>query len=95
MVACSEMAIASNIGVVFGKLDNHMPLHAKVFGEEQGRYLVTSKDQEKLSLAANNVGVPLEVIGITGGDTIEIAGESISLSELQKIHESWLPNFMN
>ena len=95
LVACTEMALASNIGIIFSRLDDRIPLHAKVFGEEQGRYIVTCKDQQGLLLAAKKVGITLEVIGITGGDAIEIEGEKVKLSELRVIHESWLPNYMN
>ena len=82
-------------GIILSRLDDSIPLHAKVFGEEQGRYIVTCKDQQGLLLAAKDAGIKIEVIGITGGDAIEIEGEKIELSELREIHESWLPNYMN
>ena len=95
LVACCEMALASNIGIVFSNFDSSIPVHAKVFGEEQGRYIVTCNDKDKLILAAKQADITLEVIGITGGSSIKIEGEEIELSELRVIHESWLPNYMN
>ena len=95
LVACCEMALASNMGIVFSNFDSSIPVHAKVFGEEQGRYIVTCSNKDKLLLAAKQADITLEVIGITGGSAIKIEGEEIELSELRVIHESWLPNYMN
>lgn len=95
LVAVSEMALTNGIGIVFTPLDNSLPAHAWAFGEEQGRFLVTTRDSERFLLAVMTAGLSLESIGQTGGDIIEIAGESISLFELREIHESWLPEFMD
>ncbi len=95
LVACAEMALASMIGIVFADLDNRTPAHAYLFGEEQGRYLVTCKDPGSFLLSLKEVGVPVKIIGQTGGNTIDIGGESISLLELKEVHESWFPNLMS
>ena len=95
LVAVSEMALVSNIGIVFTDLNNFLPAHAWAFGEEQGRYLVTSRDPKSLLPAVVAAGSSAEVIGQTGGETIEIYGESLPLSDLRKTHEGWLPDFMN
>ena len=95
LVACCEMALASNMGIVFSNFDSSIPVHAKLFGEEQGRYIVTCNNKDKLLHAAKQADITLEVIGITGGSAIKIEGEEIELSELRVIHESWLPNYMN
>jgi hypothetical protein len=45
--------------------------------------------------AARSAGIPLSVIGKTGGQALTIGSEPpISLEELQTIHESWLPQYM-
>ena len=95
LIACAEMALASMIGIVFADLDNSTPAHAYLFGEEQGRYLVTCKDPGSFLLSLKEVGVPVKIIGQTGGNTIDIGGESISLLELKEVHESWFPNLMS
>ena len=94
LVAVSEMALTAGVGIVFIDLDDKLPAHAWAFGEEQGRYLVTSRDSESFLLSVMTAGLPVKEIGKTSGETIEIGGESISLLELRKIHESWLPDFM-
>ena len=89
------MALASMIGIVFADLDNRIPAYAYLFGEEQCRYLVTCKDPGSFLLSLKEVGVPVKSIGQTGGNTIDIGGESISLLELKEVHESWFPNLMS
>ncbi|MGQ3348624.1 hypothetical protein, partial [Bosea sp. (in: a-proteobacteria)] len=40
-------------------------------------------------------GVPVTVLGRTGGATLALAGEtSLALSELKTAHETWLPAYM-
>jgi len=95
LVAVAEMALTNGIGIVFTALDNDLPAHAWAFGEEQGRFLVTTRNSQFFLHAAKKADLRVEAIGQTGGNAIEIAGESIPLLELRKIHESWLPEFMD
>ena len=40
--------------------------------------------------------IPIEVIGKTGGQTLTVNGsDTISISELSYLHESWLPDYMD
>ena len=45
---------------------------------------------------AERLGVPLLRIGVTGGESLRLAGAApIALAALGEAHESWLPDYMN
>jgi hypothetical protein len=72
--------------------------HAWWFGEDQARYIVTvPAEQAGLVLAKmKGAGVPCARIGVTGGETIAIAGEApVSIASLKAGFEGWLPAYMN
>jgi phosphoribosylformylglycinamidine synthase len=96
-VALAEMAMASGIGARLSKLPATLPAHAFLFGEDQGRYLLTVAEDEvdALRREAAAAGVPLAVIGRTGGDALQLPGEApISINALKSRHEAWLPDYM-
>jgi phosphoribosylformylglycinamidine synthase subunit PurL len=94
-VALAEMAMAGDVGAEIEAPEDAPPLHGWLFGEDQARYLVTTKDPEKVLARAAETEVPARRIGITGGDRLTVNGShSISVSELRKIHEDWLPGYM-
>ncbi|MBF0249589.1 MAG: phosphoribosylformylglycinamidine synthase subunit PurL [Alphaproteobacteria bacterium] len=94
-VGVAEMAMASGIGAKIEDLSGALPLHAWIFGEDQARYLVTTRDAEALLAAAAAAGVPAQKIGETGGaDLIIGAGETISVAALKSAHEEWMPEYM-
>ena len=75
-----------------------MPAHAWLFGEDQGRYLVTvpAATADAFLQAATAAGVPAARIGLTGGDTLTIAGlQPISIADLTARHEAWFPAYMS
>jgi phosphoribosylformylglycinamidine synthase len=100
-VTIAEMALAGNIGmtmVVVSQIPNPAAL---LFGEDQGRYVVTSRDGAAVSAratAANLFSVP---IGTTGGDSlafdlIDRGGlQSLPLETLRAAHEEFFPALMN
>jgi len=95
LVGIAEMALASGIGAEIAKPEGTTPLHAWLFGEDQGRYLLTARDPGALLAAAAKAGVKAMVVGRTGGDGLTVRGErSISLAELRAAHEGWLPRYM-
>ena len=56
--------------------------------------LAMQKDRAKAVMKA--AGVPVMRIGKTGGDTLTLPRETpISIAELVRAHEDWLPNFMS
>ncbi|OSQ38338.1 phosphoribosylformylglycinamidine synthase subunit PurL [Thalassospira mesophila] len=94
LVAVAEMCLAGNIGA-----DLHMPESgseiAWLFGEDQGRYIVATRDPDSVTNAAANANVHAVIIGNAGGTAITIEGEDpLELDELRKAHEGWMPNYM-
>jgi phosphoribosylformylglycinamidine synthase len=96
LVAVAEMAIASGIGATV-TAPNGVPVHAWCFGEDQGRYLLTTASSQVAAVlaAAHRANVSARVIGNTGGDDLILNGSAaISVAELRQLNEAWLPNFM-
>jgi phosphoribosylformylglycinamidine synthase len=95
-VALAEMAIAGDVGCTVA-LDfaGEMPAHAALFGEDQGRYLLTTADPAALLEAATEAGVTAAAIGTTGGATLTLGDAvSIPVERLCGAHEGWFPGFM-
>ncbi len=94
-VALAEMAMAGSRGAVLETPETDLPLFAWLFGEDQGRYLLTTTEPEKVIAAVQKAGVFAQIIGKTGSERLTVGSEiAISLSELQNLHEGWLPGFM-
>ncbi|MDR3496823.1 MAG: phosphoribosylformylglycinamidine synthase subunit PurL [Ancalomicrobiaceae bacterium] len=101
-IALAEMALAGNIGAAITLPDTVLPPHALLFGEDQGRYVVTvaAAGLETLRAAAKAAGVPATVVGAVGGSELTVSaltGASlctISVQTLRERHEAWFPAFM-
>jgi phosphoribosylformylglycinamidine synthase subunit PurL len=94
-IALAEMAMARGVGAkVAGPGADSAAIW---FGEDQGRYLLTApggRADEILALAAK-AGVPVAVIGETGGDVLALGGASpVLVRELLEAHENWMPAYM-
>jgi len=95
LVAIAEMAMASRIGAVLDYDRGGVPSYAFLFGEDQGRYVLTTNSPELVLEQAAVDGVSAWVIGVTGGATLKISeADSISVAELTQVHEGWLPAYM-
>jgi phosphoribosylformylglycinamidine synthase II len=95
-VALAEMAMVKGIGAKIDALPAG-PNHAVLFGEDQGRYLLSlpAGAAEAIVAEAKAAGVPAEIIGKTGGSELALPGEAaVSIAALRKVHESWLPDYM-
>jgi phosphoribosylformylglycinamidine synthase len=99
-VAVAEMAMASGIGAdIPGPVEmDPIPF---LFGEDQGRYLVTvnldPQKEEMLRLwdEAEALGIHAPWIGSTGGSELKLGNtRAISLTDLKAAHEGWFPRFM-
>jgi phosphoribosylformylglycinamidine synthase II len=95
VVALAEMGLASGIGaqVTLPAGD----AFGAAFGEDQARYIVTCPVAAVAALLGNAqaAGVPAQRIGLTGGAELTIMGQgAISLADLRKAHEGWLPGYM-
>jgi phosphoribosylformylglycinamidine synthase len=95
-VALAEMAMAKGIGAKIETLPAG-PAHAVLFGEDQGRYLLSLQAgaAEAVVAEAKAAGVPAQIIGKTCGSELALPGETaVSIAALRKTHESWLPDYM-
>ncbi|MEQ8449619.1 MAG: phosphoribosylformylglycinamidine synthase subunit PurL [Nitratireductor sp.] len=94
----AEMAIASGIGARID-LPGGIAVLPALFGEDQGRYLMTVPAAETERFFAERVAkaqVSAVAIGRTGGDELKLGGtRAISVQQLKTAHESWFPRFMN
>ena len=100
-VALAEMALAGDIGVVVPVVSQIPNPAAILFGEDQGRYIVTTRDAATVrarATAANIFSIPL---GSTGGDGIgfDMIGrggvQSIPLADFRAAHEGFFPALMD
>ena len=110
LVALAEMALAAlDAGRAVGArvaLPVDVPdATGWLFGEDQGRYVVSAprRQAEALAAEAAQAGVPVSVIGstigapfgATGGASLTVDGlGAISIATLRRIHEGWLPAYM-
>ena len=94
LVALAEMAIASGIGAVL-EAPSNLPAHAFWFGEDQARYVVTTRNTDAIVQRAQAAAVPLRRLGATGGHALAIGGERpLPVGELKRRFEAWLPNYI-
>ena len=107
LATVAEMALAGGIGAEFFALpltydgDEHgLPSWAQfMFGEDQGRYVVTTSDPSQLNSAADHQGIAVQHFGRVGGDAIAITDATednlpfanIPLADLRAAHEGALP----
>jgi phosphoribosylformylglycinamidine synthase len=64
---------------------------AIMFGEDQGRILVTTNDTDAVVARASAANIFAARIGETGGDAVEGPGFSARLAELRAAHEGFFP----
>ena len=95
-VGLTEMALAGNIGCLLN--DPGVPRHGRLFGEDQGRYVLTVKAADATAILrdAEPVNIPVQMLGVTGGKDIVLADETaVSLADLRQLHEGWFPTYMS
>jgi phosphoribosylformylglycinamidine synthase len=94
-VALAEMAMAGAIGATIEAGGRE---HCVFFGEDQGRYVVTTAPEatEAVIAEAERVAVPIMRIGVTGGDALRLGHSApVALAALRKTYEGWLPALMD
>ena len=100
-VALAEMALAGNIGVIVPIVPQIPNPAAILFGEDQGRYIVTTRDAAAVRACATEANIFSIPLGTTGGDAvgfdmIDRGGvQSISLTNLRAAHEGFFPALMD
>ena len=99
-IGLAEMAMAGKIGARIDHLPPGLPAHAALFGEDQGRYLLTVATNDQIAEISRRVGTSgsdliMHILGVTGGDSLTLPDEQpISIAALETAHEHWLPSFM-
>jgi phosphoribosylformylglycinamidine synthase len=96
-LALAEMAMAGSVGAAVTAAPDGIPLHAFLFGEDQGRYLLAVEQEVAADILyeAQAIGIPAAPLGITGGDSLILPGQqAISVKKLKAAHEAWLPTYM-
>lgn len=95
-VALVEMCIKSGKGA---KVDiGEGPRHARLFGEDQARYLVAANPEmaRLLTLNAEGAGVPFRTLGTVGGASLVVEGVlDVTVDALAEAHEGWFPAYMS
>jgi phosphoribosylformylglycinamidine synthase subunit PurL len=100
-VALAEMALAGNIGVIVPVVPQIPNPAAILFGEDQGRYIVTTRDAAAVRARATEANIFSIPLGSTGGDAIgfdmiERGGvQSIPLTDLRAAHEGFFAALMD
>ncbi len=100
-VALAEMALAGNIGLAMTVVEQIPNPGAILFGEDQGRYVVTTSDPDAVRAAANAAQLFAINIGMTGGDALKFdllsrgGVQTVSLAHLRAAHEGFFPKLMS
>jgi len=100
VIAIAEMALAANIGMTMTVVEEIPNPSAILFGEDQGRYIVSTCDPDWVQALANEAGLFAVEIGHTGGDalTFDLVGrggpQSVPLADLRAAHEGFFPRLM-
>lgn len=84
-LAAFEMAERAGLGVTLETGDT-----SKLFGEDQGRYLICcdADDAETLLTAAKTAGLTLEKVGTFGGYDVNMGGSTASMTALSVLYRS-------
>ena len=100
-VTVAEMALAGNIGMTMPVVPQIPNPAALLFGEDQGRYVVTSRDGAAVRARATAVNLFSVPIGTTGGDALTFdlidrgGPQTVTLADLRAAHEGFFPTLMN
>jgi len=93
LIAIAEMALAGSIGARLTLPTAANPA-AIMFGEDQGRMLVTTTDADAVVARASAANIFAARIGETGGDAVEGPGFSATLTDLRSANEGFFPRLM-
>ncbi len=98
-VAIAEMALASNLGADVTIAESSLPRHARLFGEDQGRYVIAVAPDAAASVEQNaaDAGITAVRIGVTVEQPVLTVdgADAVRLDDLRNVHEGWLPKFMD
>jgi phosphoribosylformylglycinamidine synthase subunit PurL len=101
-VALAEMALAGGIGFE-ANADAALGETGFWFGEDQGRYAVTTSRPDEVERKVRAAGLPIVRYGTTGGErlvfgrdsgVVTLGGSDVTLADLRKAHEGFFPTLM-
>jgi len=84
-LAAADMALACNVGVTIQHGDTGW-----LFGEDQARYLLATKDADALLALAKRSTCPAAVIGTVAGDAIRFGDSALPLSQARAAFDAGL-----
>ncbi len=87
-VAVAESAMAGGIGVRVDDADD-------LFGEGDGRVIVSARKADVAALRKLAGGLPLRRLGTVGGAEIAVGAARIALAEARAVYESAIPRIMD
>jgi phosphoribosylformylglycinamidine synthase len=99
-VAIAEMALAGDLGAELDldtRQDLNAPLQEALFGEDQGRYVVTTPAGTDLRAKAEAAGLHAIWIGHVRGNELivqDMKFEPLPLNKLRRAHEGFFPKLM-
>jgi phosphoribosylformylglycinamidine synthase len=99
LVAAAEMALAGNLGIRI--MPDYLDGPDLLFGEDQGRYLVETRDWESVMRLAQEHDLNAEAFGGVGGDALvedrlceQPLKLEVKLADLRAAHEGFFPKLM-
>jgi phosphoribosylformylglycinamidine synthase len=96
LVALSEMCFFEKIGANIKISQNKINLHEYLFGEDQSRYIIEVKEENKhkVSNILKENSIYFDIIGKTQKENIEINNKlSIKVVELNKLNKCWFKSY--
>ena len=96
LVGVAEMVLAGNTGAALDA-PTDLAAHQYWFGEDQARYVIATTESDLAAIVSRGltVGVPLAILGTTGGLALTAgAAPPISIADLRAAFERWLPGYM-
>tara|TARA_B100000965_G_scaffold364556_1_gene348303 strand:+ start:600 stop:2780 length:2181 start_codon:yes stop_codon:yes gene_type:complete len=96
IIALSEMAMGSRLGVIINKPRKLASMAEYFFGEDQGRYVleVNPKNLKSVEKILKENNIFYEIIGKTQKNNFEISGEmKLDINDLFKVNNKWYNNY--
>lgn len=92
-VAIAEMSFKNKIGAKLN-LETKIPIFAYLFGEDQARYIITTKNSSEIVSNAKLAGIVAKVIGETGGNSLSVNNNDISIAKIENSFENTIAQAM-
>ena len=95
LIALTEMAIKNNIG--FEIKTNKSNSHRFLFGEDQGRYIISIQDKNliKVKKILEESNVIYTIAGVAIDKIIKVNEEEIPIDEIKEIYENWFTKYLS